>query len=181
MDAAVPRTQSALDPGAQRGAIIGFALGVLLALAGVTTSVSTQTPDESGYPAFRVRVLGVIVYRHPEDGDFLGSKARPGGQWRDAQIIMAFASGVACCALGWALGFAFRRLARASPDRTLMFPPRTRNCPVWAHRRALVVISVRGSRCRGRCGQGMPNKRMHASGGSRVWAMGHLRPPPRDP
>ena len=110
-------TQSALCRPAPRGAIIGFALGVLLALTGVTTSVSTQTPNESRYPAFRVRVLGVIVYRHPEDGDFLGSKARPGGQHRDAQIIMALVSGVACCALGWALELAFRRLARASPGR----------------------------------------------------------------
>jgi hypothetical protein len=115
MDA--PSTQSALCRPAPRGAIIGFALGVLLALTGVTTSVSTQTPNESRYPAFRVRVLGVIVYRHPEDGDFLGSKSRPGGQWRDAQITMAFTSGVACCALGWALELAFRRLARAAPDR----------------------------------------------------------------
>jgi hypothetical protein len=42
-------------------------LGLLLALAGVTTSV----PFESDGPAFRVRVLGVVVYRYPEDGDFL--------------------------------------------------------------------------------------------------------------
>jgi hypothetical protein len=93
---------------------------VLLALAGVTTSVSTPVKGE--YPAFRMRVLGVVVYRHPEDGDFLGSKARPGGQWRDAQIIMAFTSGVACCAVGWALELAFRRLARAAPDRAQLAP-----------------------------------------------------------
>ena len=115
MGAGVPSNQSALYRPAPPVAIIGFVLGVLLALAGVTTSVSA--PVEGDYPAFRVRVLGATVYRHPEDGDFLGSKAPPGGQWRDAQIIMAFASGVACCALGWALGFAFRRLARAAPDR----------------------------------------------------------------
>ncbi len=115
MDAAVPSTPPGrFRPSPTRlGAIIGFALGLLLALAGVTTSV----PFESDGPAFSVRVLGVVVYRYPEDGDFLGSKGRPVPQWRQAQGMMVFASGVACCAVGWAAGFAFGRLARVALDR----------------------------------------------------------------
>lgn len=115
MDAAVPSTR----PGRFRpsptglGAIIGFALGLLLALAGVTTSV----PFESDAPRFSVRVLGVVVYRYPEDGDFLGSKGRPVPQWLQARNMMVIASAVVCCAVGWAAGFAFGRLARAARDR----------------------------------------------------------------
>jgi hypothetical protein len=96
------------------GAIVGFAVGLVLAMAGVTTSV----PFESDGPAFSVRVVGIVVYRYPEDGDFLGSKGRPVPQWRQARDMMVFASGIACCVVGWAAGFTLRRLCRVARDRS---------------------------------------------------------------
>jgi hypothetical protein len=44
----------------------------------------------------------------------------------------------------------------------LMFRPRTRNSLAWPHRRAVILLSAKDSRCGGRHGQGMPNQTMHA-------------------
>ena len=115
MDTAVPSTLRGRFRASSTslGAMIGFVLGLLLALAEVTTSV----PFESNGPSFRVQVLGVVLYRYPEDGDFLGSKGRPVPQWQQARQMTMFGSGLACGAAGWVVGFAFGRRSRAAANR----------------------------------------------------------------
>jgi hypothetical protein len=75
MNPAVPSTQAGRFrlSATQLGSIAGFALGLVLATAGVTTSV----PFDSDGPTFSVRVLGVEVYSYPEDGDFLERISKP--------------------------------------------------------------------------------------------------------
>lgn len=91
------------------GLAAGLVLGFVLGLAQVTVAVRWAETD-TGHPAYRVLVLGVVVFRYPEDGELY--KMRPGAQVHNARWDLAWASALACGVLGWVAGYAHGRLTR---------------------------------------------------------------------
>jgi hypothetical protein len=93
------------------GLALGLAAGFLLGLAGVTASVRWEESD-TRHPKYRVRVLGVVVFRYPEDGELY--RMRPGAQVFNARQDIAWGSALACGAVGWVAGYGLGRRVRRS-------------------------------------------------------------------
>lgn len=96
------------------GLAVGLALGLLLALAGVTVAVRTGSDPELG-PTYRVVVLGIVVFRYPEDGELY--QMRPFAQVRAARQDLLAASTFVGGVLGWAAGSAYGARAGRGSDR----------------------------------------------------------------
>lgn len=88
------------------GLVIGLALGLVLALADVTVAVPFESA-EGQHPRYRVVVLGVVVFRYPEDGELYAMRPYP--QARAAREQLVWASTLAGGVLGWVAGYAFGR------------------------------------------------------------------------
>lgn len=109
--AEVPTDRPEVSParkGANAGLAVGLVAGFLLGAAGVTASVRWEgdTPE----PRYRLRVLGVVVFRYPEDGGLYGM--RPGAEVANARRDIAWASALAGGISGWAVGRALSRRTR---------------------------------------------------------------------
>jgi hypothetical protein len=90
------------------GLVIGLALGLVLALAEVTVAVPFESV-EGQHPRYRVVVLGVVVFRYPEDGALY--PMRPYPQARAVRELLVWASALAGGVVGWFAGYAYGRLA----------------------------------------------------------------------
>jgi hypothetical protein len=91
------------------GLAVGLVLGLLLALAEVTVAVPFESDEVHG-PRYRVVVLGVVVFRYPEDGELYAMRPYP--QARAARELLVLASTLAGGAIGWVTGYAYGRLTR---------------------------------------------------------------------
>ncbi len=87
------------------GLAVGLVAGFLLGAAGVTASVRWE--DDAQEPKYRLSVLGVVVFRYPEDGELYGM--RPGAEVANAERDIAWVSGLAGGISGWAAGYALGR------------------------------------------------------------------------
>jgi hypothetical protein len=90
------------------GLASGLVVGFLLGLAGVTASV--QWTGDTQHPAYRLRVVGVVVFRYPEDGELY--PMRPGAQVFNARRAIPWYSAIACGVAGWTAGYGLGRRAR---------------------------------------------------------------------
>jgi hypothetical protein len=91
------------------GLAVGLVLGLLLALAEVTVAVRFESDEVHG-PRYRVVVLGVVVFRYPEDGELYAM--RPFAQARAVRGELVWAATLAGGAIGWVTGYTCGRLTR---------------------------------------------------------------------
>ncbi|MBN9519845.1 hypothetical protein J0H58_15190 [bacterium] len=114
MAGAAPPPACAIPVPARRRANVGLVLGLVaglgLGLAGVTGGVDSEAGDGSGV-RFRVRVLGVVAHRYPEDGDLY--PMRPYPQALHAREHLTTTSALAGGLLGWVVGYGSGRRATA--------------------------------------------------------------------
>jgi hypothetical protein len=108
-DTASPRHRLLTQRLALFGAFLGMVLGALLAVAEVTAGVPFET-DEQGVPTFRVVILGVVVFRYPEDGDLFAMRPWPQAMAARNYLVLgsAFVGGV----LGYLAARLYCRLTR---------------------------------------------------------------------
>ena len=109
--AEAPPTGSGLSPArrwANIGLVSGLVIGFLLGLAEVTASVRWE--GDTQHPVYRVRVLGVVVFRYPEDGELY--RMRPGAQVFNARQDIAWGSALAGGVVGWVAGYRLGRRPR---------------------------------------------------------------------
>ena len=94
------------------GLAVGLVVGFLLGAAGVTASVRWEGDTQE--PRYRVRVLGIVAFRYPEDGELYGM--RPGAEGANARRDIAWVSALAGGVGGWAAGYALGRRTKGAPD-----------------------------------------------------------------
>jgi hypothetical protein len=86
----VPRTRSdgrgrsAAGRSANIGLVVGLVLGLVLALAEITVAVPFESDDGQG-PRYRLVVLGITVFRYPEDGELFAMRPYPQARAARAQ------------------------------------------------------------------------------------------------
>ncbi len=103
--AAPPPDRTTPAPARRRanvGLVLGLVVGLGLGLAGVTGGADFEAGAGPGL-RFRVRVLGVVVHRYPEDGDLY--PMRPYPQMLHARARLTTTSALAGGLLGWAVGY----------------------------------------------------------------------------
>ena len=91
------------------GAISGAALFFVLSVTGVLVSVPTWVDDQEAFH-FEVIVLGVEIFRYPEDGDLF--RMRPYPQARAAKEQLIAGSTIVGAIVGYATAFALHRFAQ---------------------------------------------------------------------
>ncbi len=91
------------------GAVLGAVLFFILAQTGVLVSVPTGVDDNDRF-RFEIIVLGVEVFRYPEDGDLYQMKPVPQAIAAERQLIAG--STIAGAIVGYATAFVLHRLVR---------------------------------------------------------------------
>ena len=97
------------------GAILGASLFFVLAVTGVLVSVPTQIDDQSRF-RYEVVILGVEVFRYPDDGELY--RMRPYPQAITARQHLIAASTIVGAIVGCGVAFALHRflLRRAGTE-----------------------------------------------------------------
>ena len=91
------------------GTISGATLFFVLAVTGVLVSVPTRVDDHDRF-RFEIIVLGVEIFRYPEDGDLY--RMRPYPQAKAAKEQLIAGSTIAGAIVGYGTAFAFHRFVQ---------------------------------------------------------------------